>query len=151
MTDPTTLPDLLPCPFCGHPDWDHRHAVIPGDTKDGMSFGCMNCFAQGPFVEPCDEAKAAEAWNRRAPPAAPTGWRDIATAPKDGNSIWCYVAGYQTSLTWINGAWRNLSAWGRLEEWSPTHWMPLPAAPSPTTGPAAAAEESPSGGKPKIS
>jgi hypothetical protein len=74
-----------------------------------------------------------------------TGWRDIATAPRDGTPILAFnpmVGVYNTAWTnqWTG---HNPSAdyegfpcgfWGRLGAWdcAPTHWMPLPTAPTDT-------------------
>lgn len=74
------------------------------------------------------------------PPATPppTGWRDIATAPKDGTDVLLFA-------TWIGngrpvigcGGWRKNGS--EVYQWSwtwacePTHWQPLPAPPTQET------------------
>ena len=75
-----------------------------------------------------------------AAPASPLpggGWQDISTAPKDGTVVDLFYPerGRLTDATW------GPTGWGR-HEWrgshtvrmvpseKPTHWMPLPAAPT---------------------
>lgn len=69
----------------------------------------------------------------------PQGWQPIETAPKDGTTL----LGYDSSRTyepeeglgavefmrWIDGAWRDPSTYSMR----PTHWQPLPPAPSGET------------------
>lgn len=58
------------------------------------------------------------------------GWQDIATAPKDGTPVWAYIPNhFQTSVVFHNDEWRT--AVGSLGFVRPTHWQPLPAAPTP--------------------
>lgn len=69
------------------------------------------------------------------------GWRDIATAPKDGSlvDLWCV-----NHLKWNKPGERLVSrkwgpcidwmgiereGWGLPDDYEPTHWMPLPPAP----------------------
>lgn len=64
---------------------------------------------------------------------APTGWRPIETAPKNGKTpILVPMPDNRVCLAvYRNGRW-----WaGANMYFHPDWWMPLPAAPSPTTGP----------------
>jgi hypothetical protein len=69
-----------------------------------------------------------------------TGWRDIATAPKDGQSILAICGTAYSPLagvTWWQEGWTRYSRpaekWhGGVGKWFPTHWMPLPPAPTDT-------------------
>lgn len=64
-------------------------------------------------------------------------WKPIETAPKNGNEILlfgpCYrdrTGHYAPDVNvgwWGNGIWQTRTP---DEEISPTHWMPLPAAPN---------------------
>lgn len=65
------------------------------------------------------------------------GWRDIASAPKDGAAIWVaeIYSGHGTgrmepvrTKRHYFGEWQNIYN-GHSIIWSPTHWMPLPALP----------------------
>ena len=72
------------------------------------------------------------------PHAASQGWRDIETAPKDGTLILAFATRDRKpvfAVTW----WRQekdrkgYTGWGEFNtaSWPATHWMPLPAPPSP--------------------
>lgn len=75
---------------------------------------------------------------RQSPEAAPQGWRDISTAPKDANLnpvllYWPYwteepVIGQREGEggTWGTEKWLGEDA----EDPGPTHWMPLPLPPA---------------------
>jgi hypothetical protein len=67
-----------------------------------------------------------------------TGWRDIATAPKDGRvvlvfsaarCVWSVVSA-QWRQDWPNGGWDTINK--HTTPIVPTHWMPLPPAPTDT-------------------
>ena len=69
-----------------------------------------------------------------------TGWRDIATAPRDGQSILAICGTAYSPLagvTWWQEGWTHYSRpaekWhGGVGKWFPTHWMPLPPASTDT-------------------
>ncbi|MFA4899915.1 MAG: hypothetical protein WC563_10350 [Brevundimonas sp.] len=72
-----------------------------------------------------------------AAPASPLpeggGWQDISTAPKDGTKVLGWAEGDYTVVEWSSGGYWTLSECGAYAsdgEWWPTHWMPLPAAPT---------------------
>lgn len=60
-------------------------------------------------------------------------WQPIETAPKDGTTIWAFEGGAQTSVRWCEYDYWELIVTGDgaidSDEFSPTHWMPLPEAP----------------------
>lgn len=64
----------------------------------------------------------------------PREWQPISTAPKDGSEILLIdpeheikvVSTYWHAFANGDGYWENLEG---LEEYNPTHWMPLPTAP----------------------
>jgi hypothetical protein len=66
-------PELLPCPFCGHPT--PEEVSYEGPEGWGVAVACnRDCGASGhhfPTMPPNDpfeaSRKAAEGWNRRAP------------------------------------------------------------------------------------
>jgi len=73
-----------------------------------------------------------------ASPVVPVGWRDITTAPRDGRvvlvfsaarCVWSVVSA-QWRQDWPNGGWDTISK--HTTPIVPTHWMPLPAAPTDT-------------------
>lgn len=73
----------------------------------------------------------------KAAPASPLpeggGWQDISTAPKDGTKVLGWADGDFTVVEWSPGDYWTLSECGAYAsdgEWWPTHWMPLPAAPT---------------------
>ena len=75
---------------------------------------------------------------------AEEGWRDIASAPKDGTTVdlWCepfdaFEVGNACRFTdakFEGGSWRIhvvMKGWQSIEEyWRPTHWQPLPEPPA---------------------
>lgn len=87
------------------------------------------------------EARAAVAAALASPgavAAAPTGWRPIETAPKDGTLI--VVKGdnhgdsdlgqHHCIASWFKGCWMESSDWNPTSDLAYlTHWMPLPPAP----------------------
>lgn len=63
-----------------------------------------------------------------------TGWRDIATAPKDNNEFLIGWSGGGVDIGWWNSM-RDYVDWKdslKPSEDPPTHWMPLPPAPTDT-------------------
>lgn len=113
------MADLKPCPFCGSGDvaiarQDDIYARI---ACRGCKIGKSWCMA--------DDDEIIAAWNQRA------GWRDIATAPKDGTVI-------------LQSDGRNVwaSCWTQSMGWWSIHgkvdgkiygkttlWQPLPEPP----------------------
>lgn len=107
--------------------------------------GNIRIWSQKPLQHP-----AMPLYTHPSPPEGMAGWRDIATAPKDGTAIllgsrcgswigkWLpvYVSGYRPENPW-SSLMLNHDHMG--EKWcKPTHWMPLPKAPEP---PASEAKE----------
>jgi hypothetical protein len=59
-------------------------------------------------------------------------WLPIDTAPINGAEVLCFIPGFgmgQMVLYWGDGRWRE-KANGMSLKIPPTHWMPLPAAPT---------------------
>ena len=127
--------ELRNCPFCGG----------KADPEGWMSGGDEP--RQGPACDDCGAtADSAAAWNRRAPSAIAAmreheavGWQPIETAPKDGTRIFL-VGGVYGGLPFVgvwdahelcpDRPWLNAISFTRLYEHVPTHWRPLPAAPT---------------------
>ena len=107
------------------------------------------CWQAGGLSPDCDEpgclalAEAAIAAMISAAPAAPNGWQPIETAPKDGTEFLGFGGGVEgvqgiQVVRWCErvGCWETPEA--SLEDWDnqaegysrPTHWMPLPDAPT---------------------
>ncbi len=59
-------------------------------------------------------------------------WQPIATAPKDGTQVLLFWKGNIAQAAWVSDwAWWEVSGWREnLIVARPTHWMPLPAAPT---------------------
>ncbi len=77
-------------------------------------------------------AEIAEAVSRHFAGLA-DGWRDIATAPKDGTPILVYCPFQSPNcvvVKWrdVRQGWVNASSFGLITS-EPTHWMPLPPPP----------------------
>lgn len=69
------------------------------------------------------------------------GWRDIASAPKDGSTVLVAHASNRAIFTvswdadasgWVDG---STDRYDDLQTFDPSHWMPLPAAPTPSEPP----------------
>ncbi|WP_019101042.1 hypothetical protein [Chromobacterium haemolyticum] len=69
---------------------------------------------------------------------APDKWQPISTAPKNGMHILCYMetdfGGHMEPMYWSDGCW-NYCLDGDYCQYTPSHWMPAP--PAPTQGAAA--------------
>ncbi len=127
---------MLPCPFCDGVNVTDRH------VRDGRQMFCQNCGASvaptyhGPNNDTLERAR--EAWNRRASISPPidAGWQSIETAPKDGTAIFAYRenTGWEYFVVkWIDDRFFTLDS--DYNPFSPvfgppSHWMPLPSAPS---------------------
>ncbi len=62
------------------------------------------------------------------------GWRDMASAPKDGTAILAWDGEFQVVIVWSTHSktWFTLDGGVGYEDWdSPTHWHPLPLPPEP--------------------
>ena len=73
-----------------------------------------------------------------APPTAQAeGWRDIATAPKDGTEILGYTEEVGALVLYWDSMTGEMDHWSdgmSVSYWKPTQWMPLPPAPGPAHG-----------------
>lgn len=67
-------------------------------------------------------------------------WHDIGSAPRDGRSLLCWSFGECVICWWVTGkngegwttGWETVGGYDVGWSWvQPTHWMPLPHAPSP--------------------
>lgn len=92
------------------------------------------------------DVRRAQAWLLASPDsqgqAVPEGWQPMETAPKDGKPILAWLTWYPHGLqgreeyaernydilTWTN---HNGGGWVHYVLGKPTHWRPLPAAPTP--------------------
>ena len=86
-----------------------------------------------------DMATAAAQGFRDGVASVSAGWQPIETAPKDGQAILvtdgmdCYCVEWDEEFDWWTVDDNKLGPF-RLRGSSPTHWMPLPAAPGPADG-----------------
>ena len=129
--------EVLPCWSCGGPV---RLIVLRGV----LSAKCRRDFTE------CAGAAydtPVKLWNRRTPSAMSAdhigdaqGWRDIATAPRDGSLVLCFYPDRHDHDRYSLRYWTT-GDWGvRSEGWSdqhrqlrgtePTYWQPLPPPPS---------------------
>ncbi|MDR5756976.1 DUF551 domain-containing protein [Caballeronia sp. LZ035] len=128
--------ELKPCPFCG--------GVAQAIAGDGPFYGRVqiDCSVCRNATYWWEEAVAVRLWNRRAAlaPAQPSGWISVMhrlptsnTWVLAHNGKWTGVAKYEVLAEWIDERWRDEHS-EFVEKLGPTvtHWMPLPAAPSPT-------------------
>lgn len=67
-----------------------------------------------------------------AAPAAPNGWQDISSAPKDGTELLGLLGPKDIRLIWYFKPSSRSEGWldARGNQVKPTHWQPLPAAPT---------------------
>lgn len=74
---------------------------------------------------------------------APGKWQPIRTAPKNGMHILCYMetdfGGHMEPMYWSDGCW-NYCLDGDYCQFTPSHWMPAPPAPTQVSGARLAAE-----------
>lgn len=111
------MSELKPCPFCGGEAFHRGYDVV----------WCKKCSAEAHVDD----------WNRR--PDAPSAgeWMPIETAPKDGH-ILAWKDGWgptEAHLEW--GDDEDYQGWVATHQdcdFSPTHWMPLPAPPQADGG-----------------
>lgn len=105
---------------------------------DGGAMPLVDLLSPGKTIaegrEECSElaAEIAEAVSRHFAGLA-DGWRDIATAPKDGTPILVYCPFQSPNcvvVKWrdVRQGWVNASSFGLITS-EPTHWMPLPPPP----------------------
>jgi hypothetical protein len=95
-----------------------------------LACSCEQCDRTGADREDIScRARAAIA----AYEAERTGWRTMDSAP-DNDGIWAYIPDYNMQcVAWFaeDRWWTPARENGRVAIPSPSHWMPLPAAPSP--------------------
>ena len=132
--------ELLPCPFCG----GDAYIEQAGNRRQSTIYECGSC---GCRLETGEEFNHGKRWNERAESEeitrlrAALEWQPIATAPKNEFVLLAGPSGYTTIETvfatgrmcsdyhvgrWIDHANDDLTDWG----FEPTHWMPLPKAPT---------------------
>ena len=131
--------NLLPCPLCGG---EARLGLTNRvEFKDTISAFCTKCSCSvsrtGPTQSEATKREVKDAWNSRTPPAMSAdhigdaqGWRDIATAPRDGREIVAYsqdVSGTAGLPPFVSlCAWHPDAGFCTCELREVTHWMPLP-------------------------
>jgi hypothetical protein len=92
--------------------------------------------AQTPAIRPTADECADELDALLVDRSSPSGWRDIATAPKDGKAVlgWHPRWSIPEVSVWLDGPRMSEPGWHsyqRSYRWShqPTHWQPLPSPP----------------------
>ena len=123
--------DLLPCPFCGG-------GGSLDEDAGAWAVACTVCGIEQRWYTG-GKADAITAWDTRRLAASGQGveWQPIETAPKDGTGVLGFI-----SESWIEGIFWNEEEWSYLSDGDitshgrlqPTHWMPLPAAPTQEKG-----------------
>ena len=77
-----------------------------------------------------------DAFSAAPTPPVDDGWRPIETAPKDGTDVLLWdgeeiFVGYWSDSIWVSpGAWVKEEHRSDTVTYIPTHWQPLPAAPT---------------------
>jgi len=130
----TDKPARCPNPSCG----SDMVNVSYNSELEALKVTCRMCDAASGWHKTTGNALAAwakmGAWRNG-------GWRDIATAPRDGTRI--YVAKLDDTFGWVRGIsrwvdFKGISGWvsmglydppGDLGLARPTHWLPLPEPP----------------------
>lgn len=72
-----------------------------------------------------------------SPPEGMAGWQDIATAPKNGREVLGYTAEVGALVLYWDTMGSETDRWSdgmSTHSWAPTHWMPLPPAPTSAEG-----------------
>jgi len=127
--------ELKPCPFCGCEIILNGSYTIEHPHFFGGS--CDNCEAIGPIKS--NKEEGIKAWNART-----DQWQPIETAPKDGSQIDLWCEGKLSSERRPFCYWGELSdlsgkegegwmgVYRPYEDFTPTHWMPLPEPPKTT-------------------
>ncbi len=130
---------LAPCPFCGATPFLHR-----GDDIVGISCGPDSaCNKTGLCVafSPAKEESAVAAWNRRAPaagPATPMWIRVNDRLPEKNTMVLCATefdgpGDWRTKVGYVQDVPDFIDWYIFGGSWTPSHWMPLPAAPAPNS------------------
>ncbi len=132
MTTDTTREALAPCPFCGNTNPKFERM---GTARQSCIVVCGNC---GCRHESSDEgARNGSSWNDRAAlssqPPAPS-WQPIETAPHE-SGLYLTMIGEQRHIARFNAGTVTAKWWLPYGMplplvTKPTHWMPLPSAPS---------------------
>lgn len=93
MTDGREGEGLRECPLC------ECREIAVGHIRDGRAVRCCGCGAGVDAYSPNAEQKARDLWNTR-----PSGWRDIASAPRDGTEILLFApeVGVPILARWIS-------------------------------------------------
>jgi len=104
--------------------------LVPVEPTRGM----MDAANRVDWTNEDERATIINIWQAMlaAAPASPLpggGWQDISTAPKDGTLIMVGAPDCGVSLVrWMLDSW--IDEQGFTQGSWPTHWMPLPAAPT---------------------
>jgi hypothetical protein len=116
--------ELNPGPHCGGSE------VTLASSVEWFVY-CSNplCDSSGNTAE-----EAAKAWNTRA-----SGWLPIETAPRDGTDVDLWIKFEDIQMRLIDCWWcPDAQSWyhpdmcgepSKLDDCTPTHWMPIPKAP----------------------
>ncbi|WP_313444566.1 DUF551 domain-containing protein [Brevundimonas sp.] len=112
MTHPTDVLRLVPVPY-----------VVLSEAA-----GLLDCEGYGPLALTLNNLLAAA-------PASPLpggGWQDISTAPKDGTEVLVMLKPKVIRLGWYFKPSSRTEGWcdENGKRLIPSHWMPLPAAPT---------------------
>lgn len=137
MTDTTGDPPFLSIEWhCARAARDARRTALEEAAKVAEGSVLYSSTAAAPDPMPCTPAQIAAAIRAlidREPEPVVDGWRDIATAPKDGTSILVWADGYDRPEVVRWAVRRGVGGWlggdNSIFDDTPTHWMPLPQPP----------------------
>ena len=104
MTNPNTVTELPPCPFCGGKSYiDTKESIITGCRVFYPS--CLDAECPGFIVEPMNvwptERQCIAAWSKRATPEPAGDLVERACRDNDGQVMVCTGCGTTDTIDWI--------------------------------------------------
>jgi hypothetical protein len=121
--------------LCGHESCDCRSYCKKQQPAPVQEPKFVRMIDGVPCI-PLEEHKHLMATQPAAQPSVPEGWQPIGTAPKTSKAILVHCADRKNTftVTWArdeefpwSGKWKHFA--GDFLTETPTHWMPIPAAP----------------------
>lgn len=111
--------ELLPCPFCG----SNNIKLHQQHWHMSRKAQCIDCHSESTY----DEQEGIKTWNTRH-----SSWISVKDKEIPSDIEVLISNGYKTDLPIIDSDGKGFlidDMWWSLEEYKPTHWMPLPSLP----------------------